>query len=71
MIESQNNMKNSSKSDILVRPIRYLINGCTRSAELTVSVPLKIPAKWTRMLRMSQQPKIRVDDLLQVNFVQF
>ncbi|XP_073839943.1 transient receptor potential cation channel A1 isoform X2 [Musca autumnalis] len=58
-------MKNSSKRDVIVRPIRCLINGCARGAELTVAAPFKIPTHWTRMLRMTSSPKIMIDDLLQ------
>ncbi|XP_058975803.1 transient receptor potential cation channel subfamily A member 1 [Musca domestica] len=59
------NMKNSTKRDVIVRPIRCLINGCARGAELTVAAPFKIPTHWTRMLRMTSSPKIMIDDLLQ------
>uniref|UniRef100_A0A1I8PQU6 Transient receptor potential cation channel subfamily A member 1 n=1 Tax=Stomoxys calcitrans TaxID=35570 RepID=A0A1I8PQU6_STOCA len=58
-------MKNSSKRDVIVRPIRCLINGCARGAELTVTAPFKFPTHWTRMLRMTSMPKIVIDDLLQ------
>lgn len=60
-------MKNSSKRDVIVRPIRCLIDGCARGAELTVAAPFKLPTHFSRMLRMTTMPKINIDDLLQVN----
>lgn len=66
MITVNSNMKNSSKRDVIVRPIRCLINGCARAAELTVTAPFKLPTKWTRMLYMTPVPKIIIDDFLQV-----
>nr|XP_036215176.1 transient receptor potential cation channel subfamily A member 1 isoform X9 [Bactrocera oleae] len=58
-------MKNTSKRDVVVRPLRCLINGCARGAELGITAPLKLSTQWTRMLRMQATPKIRPDDLLQ------
>ncbi|XP_028895343.2 transient receptor potential cation channel subfamily A member 1 isoform X9 [Zeugodacus cucurbitae] len=58
-------MKNTSKRDVVVRPLRCLINGCARGAELSITAPLKLSTQWTRMLRMQATPKIRPDDLLQ------
>lgn len=63
-------MKSTSKRDVVVRPLRCLINGCARGAELSITAPLKLSTQWTRMLRMQATPKIRPDDLLQVNKVE-
>ncbi|XP_053956221.1 transient receptor potential cation channel subfamily A member 1 [Anastrepha ludens] len=58
-------MKNTSKRDVVVGPIRYLINGCARGAELSVAAPLKLSTQWTRMLRMQATPKMQPNELLQ------
>ncbi|KAI8118790.1 Transient receptor potential cation channel subfamily A member 1 [Lucilia cuprina] len=65
MFSTSSNMKTSAKRDVIVRPIRCLINGCARGAEFTVNAPFKLPTQWTRMLRMTPVPKIIIDDFMQ------
>uniref|UniRef100_A0A1A9ZTR7 Uncharacterized protein n=1 Tax=Glossina pallidipes TaxID=7398 RepID=A0A1A9ZTR7_GLOPL len=60
-------MKGTSKPDGIVRPLHYLINGCAKSAELTVTAPLKIQAHWARMLHLSPIPPIMLEELMQNN----
>ncbi|XP_034122160.1 transient receptor potential cation channel subfamily A member 1 isoform X3 [Drosophila guanche] len=57
--------KETPKREVVISPLRYLISGCARGAELTAMAPLNLPNKWARILRMSSAPKIQIDDFLQ------
>ncbi|XP_015044132.2 transient receptor potential cation channel subfamily A member 1 isoform X8 [Drosophila pseudoobscura] len=57
--------KETSNREVVISPLRYLISGFARGAELTAMAPLNLPNKWARILRMSSAPKIQIDDFLQ------
>ncbi|XP_041448534.1 transient receptor potential cation channel subfamily A member 1 isoform X2 [Drosophila obscura] len=57
--------KETPKREVVISPLRYLISGCARGAELTAMGPLNLPNKWARILRMSSAPKIQIEDFLQ------
>ncbi|XP_070136354.1 transient receptor potential cation channel subfamily A member 1 isoform X3 [Drosophila bipectinata] len=57
--------KDTPKREVLISPLRYLISGCARGAELNAMAPLNLSNKWARILRMSSAPKIQIDDFLQ------
>ncbi|XP_026848765.1 transient receptor potential cation channel subfamily A member 1 isoform X4 [Drosophila miranda] len=57
--------KETPNREVVISPLRYLISGFARGAELTAMAPLNLPNKWARILRMSSAPKIQIDDFLQ------
>lgn len=61
--------KDTPKREVLISPLRYLISGCARGAELNAMAPLNLSNKWARILRMSSAPKIQIDDFLQVKLL--
>ncbi|EDW36500.1 GL10274 [Drosophila persimilis] len=58
--------KETPNREVVISPLRYLISGFARGAELTAMAPLNLPNKWARILRMSSAPKIQIDDFLQI-----
>lgn len=62
------NMKNLSKSDVFVYPIRYLISSCARQTELSVMAPLKHPSNnWRRILHMTPMIQTIFYEFIQVS----
>lgn len=68
--KDKDKVKESPKREELIGPLRYLISGCARGAELTMMAPLNLPNKWARILRMSSAPKIQIVEFLQVKSIQ-
>jgi len=48
------------------KPFRCLIGGCARGVGVAVAAPIKIPKHWSRVLRLTPTPKLRIEDFLQV-----
>ncbi|XP_044251715.1 transient receptor potential cation channel subfamily A member 1 isoform X8 [Drosophila takahashii] len=56
--------KETPKRENFTSPLRYLMGGCVRGAEMTAMNPLNMPKMWARILRMTSAPKIEIVDYL-------
>ncbi|XP_055707282.1 transient receptor potential cation channel subfamily A member 1 isoform X3 [Phlebotomus papatasi] len=47
------------------KSFRVLFGGCNNGANVTVPAPLRIPRTWTRVLRLTQPPKVPIEEFIQ------